>query len=62
LYSGDEIENGKGAVSSIYGRDGYRVLVRKPEGKSPLGSLDVNGRIILRGILRKWDGGWYALD
>jgi hypothetical protein len=42
-------------------RDGYRVLVRKPERKSPLGRPDVNGRI-LRGILRKWDGGWYALD
>jgi hypothetical protein len=43
-------------------RDGYRVLVRKLEGKRPLGRPDINGRIILRGIFRKWDGGWYALD
>jgi hypothetical protein len=26
----------------------YRVLVRKPEGKRPLGRSDVDGRIILR--------------
>jgi hypothetical protein len=26
----------------------------KPEGKRPLGELDVNGKIILELILRKW--------
>jgi hypothetical protein len=31
----------------------HRVLVRKPEGKRPLGDQDVNGRIILRWIFRK---------
>jgi len=40
----------------------HRVLVGKPEGKRPLGDPDVDGRIILRWILRKWDGvvgtGW----
>jgi hypothetical protein len=30
--------------------------VGKPEGKGPLGRLDVGGRIILKCILEKWDG------
>ena len=34
----------------------YRVLVGKPEGKRPLGRHR-DGRIILRWIFRKWDGG-----
>jgi hypothetical protein len=29
----------------------------KPEGKGLFGRPDVDGRIILRWILRKWDGG-----
>jgi hypothetical protein len=40
----------------------HRVLVRKPEGKRPLGDQDLDGRIILRWILRKLEGvvgtGW----
>jgi hypothetical protein len=32
----------------------YRVLVRKPEEKRPLGRPGVDGRIILKWILRKW--------
>ena len=40
----------------------HRVLVGKPEGKSSLGDQDVDGRIILRWILRKLEGvvgtGW----
>jgi len=43
------------------GRGLHRVLVGKPEGKRPLGDLDVDGRIILRGIFGKWEGvetGW----
>jgi hypothetical protein len=35
----------------------HRVLVGKPEGKRPLGRPSVDGRIILRWIFRKWDGG-----
>ena len=39
-----------------------RVLVRKPEGKRPLGDQDVDGRIILKWIFRKLEGvvgtGW----
>ena len=36
----------------------HRVLVGKPEGKRPLGDPDVDGRIILRWIFRKWEGLW----
>jgi len=40
----------------------YRVLVGKPEGKTPLGDPDADGRVILRWILRNWEGvvgtGW----
>jgi len=40
----------------------YRVLVEKPEGKRSLGDPDVDGRIILRGIFRKWGvGAWTGL-
>ena len=35
----------------------YRVLVRKHEGKRPLGRGRLDGRIILRWIFRKWDVG-----
>jgi hypothetical protein len=35
----------------------YRVVVGKPEGKRPLGDLGVDGRIILRWILRNRDVG-----
>jgi len=35
----------------------YRVLVGKPEGKRPLGRPGIDGRIILRWIIRKWDVG-----
>ena len=44
------------------GRGVHKVLVGKPEGKRPLGDQDIDGRIILRWILRKWEGvvgtGW----
>jgi hypothetical protein len=40
----------------------YRVLVRKPEGKRPLGDPGVDGRTILGWIFRKWDVGlWTGL-
>ena len=42
-------------------RSVYRDLVGKPEGKKPLGDPDIYGRIILRWIIRKWDGG-HGLD
>jgi len=44
------------------GRGVHRVLVGKPEGKNHWGETDVDGRIILRWIFRKWEGvvgtGW----
>jgi hypothetical protein len=37
----------------------YRVSVEEPEGKFHLEDLDVDGRIILTWILRKWGrGAW----
>jgi hypothetical protein len=58
--SGDEMENNdNGSACSTYGegRGLYRVLMGKPEGKNPLGRTGLDGRIILRWILRKWDVG-----
>jgi len=44
------------------GRGVHRVLVGKHEGTRPMGSPDIDGRIILRWIFRKWEGvvetGW----
>ena len=38
------------------GRDVHKVLVGKPEGKNHWGDQDVDGRIILKWIFRKWEG------
>jgi hypothetical protein len=48
-----------GGACSTYGksRGAYRVLVKKPKGKKPLKDLGIDGMIILRWILRKWDVG-----
>ena len=44
------------------GRGVHRVLVGKPEGRDHWGDPDVDGRIILKWIFRKWEGvvgtGW----
>jgi hypothetical protein len=34
-------------------RDAYKILVGKPEGSRPLGTLDVDGRIIFGWILER---------
>ena len=48
------------------GRGVRKVLVGKPEGKNQWGDQDVDGRIILRWIFRKWEGvvgtGWSWLS
>jgi hypothetical protein len=36
---------------------GIEVFVGKPEGRNHLEDPGVNGRIILKRILEKWDGG-----
>jgi len=46
------------------GRGVRRVLVRKPEGKRPLGRTRRRWKIILRWIFGKWEGvetGWSCL-
>ena len=56
-------ELGVDHVASMEERGGmHKVLVGKAEGKRPLGDQEADGRIILRWILRKWEGvvgtGW----
>ena len=47
-----------GACSTYGKRRGvYRVLMWKSEGKNHLGNPGIDGRIILRWIVRKWDVG-----
>jgi hypothetical protein len=48
-----------GGACSAYGkkRGVYRVLVGKPERKRLLGSPGLDGRIILKWIIRKWNVG-----
>jgi len=42
-------------------RGAYRVLVGKPEGKNNFQDPVVDGKIMLRRIFNKWDGG-HGLD
>jgi len=43
-------------------RCAYRVLVGNPEGKSHLGDPGLDGRIILKYVFRKYDGGIDWID
>jgi hypothetical protein len=45
------------------GRCAYRILVGRPEGRNHLEDPGVDGRIILKWIFKKWDGGgaWTGL-
>jgi hypothetical protein len=49
---------------STYGerRDAYGVLVGKPEGRNHFEDPGVDGRIILKLIFEKWDGGMNWID
>jgi hypothetical protein len=38
-------------------RNAYKILVGKPEGKSHLNNVDMDGRIMSKWILRKWGVG-----
>jgi hypothetical protein len=44
------------------GRGAYRVLVGRPEGRRSLENPGIDGRIILKWIFKKWDGGGHGLD
>jgi hypothetical protein len=39
------------------GRGAYRISVGRPEGRNHLEDPGVDGGIILKWILKKWDGG-----
>jgi hypothetical protein len=47
-----------GHMARMEKRSLHRVFVGKPEGKSPWGDPDIDGRIILTRIFRKLEGMW----
>ena len=57
---GDKIKNNEmDGVCGTYNterRSAYRVLLWRPEAKTPLGKLGVEGMTILKCIFKKWDG------
>jgi len=69
LYSSPNIvrviKSGKIGLAGHVARMGegvYRILVGKHEGKRPLGRRSVEGRKILKWMLKKWDGeAWTGL-
>jgi hypothetical protein len=57
-------KNETGGACSTYGgkRGAYRILVGRPEGRRPLGRPRHRWRIILKWILKTWDGGMYWIE
>ena len=45
-----------GIVTNMGDRSTYRVLVKKPERKRPLGRLEMDGKIQLKWIFKKLNG------
>ena len=58
--SGDQIK--KTVMGRAYSAYGRRVLVEKPGGRDNLENLGVDGRIILKSISEKWEGGFDWID
>jgi hypothetical protein len=43
-------------------RPAYRILVGRPGGKRPIARSGVDGRIILKSVFKKWNGGMHWID
>jgi hypothetical protein len=39
----------------VWMRNTYKILIVKPKGTEQLGELDIDGRILLKRILKEWD-------
>jgi hypothetical protein len=59
-----KIKNLNGKTSSMYGerRGAYRILVGRPEERDDLEDPDIDGRIILKWIFKKQNGGMDWVD
>ena len=51
-----------GKACSTYGRGAYRFLLGNLRERGHFEDLGIDGRIILKCILQKWDGGMYWID
>jgi hypothetical protein len=49
---------GRACSTNGESRRAYKILVGKPEKWRPVGRPSINGKIILKWILGKWDGAW----